>query len=224
MNEHNTESVSVVNASPGAIVVPPEPEEPRRQWVLYVAVAVFLVLLLGLGTWFLTNLTSRNSALNALVAEQSEVIAEQDDRIADLTTTAQELYDQLLAAGETPEEARPEDAEPLTGPAGRQGDPGIKGDKGDPGEDGEDGLPGAPGGKGEPGETVVGPKGDPGQDGQDGATGAPGATGAQGEPGRGVASVECVQVDPLVTAFRFTFTDNTTQDVLGSCIPAGGGE
>lgn len=235
MNEHTTEprdaddtgTSTVVNASPGAIVVPPLEEEPRRQWVLYVATFLALLAVLGLAAWFLVNVTSRNAALNAVVAEQNAIIAEQDDRIADLTTTAQELYDQLLAVGETPQEARPDDPEPVSGPAGspgQQGIPGLPGEDGKPGLPGQDGEDGAPGTPGTPGETVVGPQGEPGQNGQDGAPGAPGAPGAQGEPGRGITSVECVAVDPLVTAFRFTFTDNTTQDILGSCIPAGGGE
>ncbi|QJD50006.1 minor tail protein [Microbacterium phage Rasovi] len=238
--QHNTESVSVVNASPGAIVVPPEPEEPRRQWVLYFTVVLALLAFLGVGTWFLLNVTGRNSTLNQVVAEQNATIADQDDRIAELTDTAQNLYDQIVASGDTPEEARPSD--PLPGPRGepgQQGIPGQQGTKGDPGDEGAPGVPGAPGApgaKGDPGETVTGPSGPAGPAGSPGADGAPGATGPAGPEGpmgpagpagadgRGVVSVECVFTPELATAFRFTFTDSTTQDILGSCIPAGGGE
>ncbi|QLF82714.1 lysin B [Microbacterium phage SBlackberry] len=232
--QHNTETVSVVNASPGAIVVPPDPEEPRRQWVLYVAVVVALLAFLSVGTWFLLNVTSRNATLNQVVAAQSATIADQDDQIAELTDTAQNLYDQLLELGATPEEARP--ADPVPGPVGPTGEQGIPGQKGEPGEDGAPGAPGvpgqdgedgAPGAKGDPGESVTGPSGPAGPAGPPGADGAPGATGPAGPAGadgRGVVSVECVVTPELATAFRFTFTDTTTQDILGSCIPAGGGE
>ncbi|QGH80687.1 lysin B [Microbacterium phage Zanella] len=232
--EITTDSGAVVNASPGAIVVPPAEQEPRRQWVLYVAILVALLAFLGVGTWFLVNLTDRNARLNVVVAEQNDTIKAQDEQIAELTDTAQNLYDQIVASGETPEEARPADPVPgPVGPAGEQGIPGLKGEKGDPGDDGAPGKDGSPGAKGDPGESVTGPGGPAGPAGPPGADGAPGATGPAGPAGptgpagaagRGVVSVECVFTPELATAFRFTFTDATTQDILGSCIPAGGGE
>jgi hypothetical protein len=96
---------------------------------------------------------------------------------------------------------------------------------------GLDGAPGAPGGPGRDGASVAGPAGANGADGtsgsngndgaagQPGADGAPGLPGADGQPGIGIAGIDCVQLDPVTTAFRFTLSDSTTRDVPGSCTP-----
>lgn len=52
-----------------------------------------------------------------------------------------------------------------------------------------------------------------------GADGQPGAPGANGSDGRGISTISCVLNDDLSTAFRFTFTDGTTTDVPGACLP-----
>jgi hypothetical protein len=58
--------------------------------------------------------------------------------------------------------------------------------------------------------TVPGPAGQNGIDGRDGR---------DGSDGRGITAVTCVIEEDLTTALRFTFTDQTTQDVTASCIP-----
>lgn len=179
----------LVEVTPGTQVVPPAPEPETRQWVLYAAVLILVLGLLGAGTWFVGNLVDRNARLNDVVASQQSELSEKDDRIAELTEVSQNLYDQLLASGETPDEVRP--ADPVEGP---RGEPGERGEPGRPGAPGADstvpgppgpagadsttpGPPGPPGPQGEPGESVVGPQGPAGPAGPPGAAGAPGAAG-----------------------------------------------
>lgn len=162
-------------------------------------------------------------------------LGESADRLAESQAEAAALYEQLLAVGEDPVV---EPSEPgARGEIGPQGVPGIQGVPGDDGRpptaeevlaavnaycasvggckgaDGTDGAPGAPGADGAPGESIVGPQGPAGPAGQDGAPGAPGAAGVS------VTGVSCVLRDDLSTAFRFTFSDATTADVPGACLP-----
>lgn len=99
-----------------------------------------------------------------------------------------------------------ENAGQCVGDTGTAGSPGAAGTAGTPGKDGVDGQPGAPGADGATG--VTGPQGEPG------------ATGPTGATGTGVSSVSCTTNDDGATAFRFTFTDGSTQDVAGDCTPA----
>lgn len=46
-----------------------------------------------------------------------------------------------------------------------------------------------------------------------------GANGTDCAPGVSVTGVSCVIRDDLSTAFRFTFSDGTTADVPGACLP-----
>lgn len=157
------------------------------------------------------------------------------DRLAESQAEAAALYEQLLAAGEDPVVEPSDEAAP--GEIGPQGVPGIQGVPGRDGRpptaeevlaavnaycasvggckgaDGTDGAPGAPGADGAPGESIVGPQGPVGPAGQDGAPGAPGAAGVS------VTGVSCVLRDDLSTAFRFTFSDGTSSDVPGACLP-----
>lgn len=93
-----------------------------------------------------------------------------------------------------------------TGATGKTGATGSAGAAGAPGKDGADGV------------SVIGPAGAAGPAGPAGATGPAGADGADGKDGTGVASVSCVTTD-AGTAFRFTLTDGSTQDVDGTCTP-----
>lgn len=166
-------------------------------------------------------------------------LGESADRLAESQAEAAALYEQLLAAGEDPVV---EPSEPgARGEIGPQGVPGIQGVPGDDGRpptaeevlaavnaycvsvggckgaDGMEGAPGAPGAAGIPGES-----GADGIPGESGADGAPGPAGPQGEPGMNgvsILSVSCVLLDDLSTAFRFTFTDGTSSDVPGACLP-----
>jgi hypothetical protein len=147
-------------------------------------------------------------------------------------------YDRLLEAyvtvtgqlednGITPDAPSPEAIE------GEQGATGATGQRGSDGRDATDeqvgraivkycaevgcrGLDGAPGAPGRDGTSVTGPAGTNGTNGLNGTDGAPGAPGPAGV---GLSTVTCVQLDPLTTAFRFTLTDGTTNDVQGSCTP-----
>jgi hypothetical protein len=85
------------------------------------------------------------------------------------------------------------------------------GANGKDGADGAAGAPGAAGADGADGQSVVGPQGAQGPQGDPGATGA---------TGTGVSSVSCVLEADGTTAFAFTLTDGTTQDVAGACTPA----
>lgn len=91
-----------------------------------------------------------------------------------------------------------------TGAAGKTGAAGVDGKAGAPGLNGTDGV------------SVIGPTGPPGPVGTAGADGTPGAPGADGRDGVSVTSVSCAATD-TGTAFRFTLTDGTTQDVPGDC-------
>lgn len=98
------------------------------------------------------------------------------------------------------------DAGTCVGPAGKSGSPGPSG------------APGVNGAN----STVAGPQGSPGPagaPGQDGAPGKDGAPGPAGPAGNGLSSVTCVAEADASTAFRFTYTDGTTQDVAGACTP-----
>ncbi len=96
-----------------------------------------------------------------------------------------------------------------------QGPPGKTGATG---KAGADGAPGAASNVPGP-EGPIGPTGATGATGPTGATGAPGATGPKGDTGTGVANISCVTEGDGTTAFRFTLTDGTPQDVAGQCTP-----
>ena len=103
-------------------------------------------------------------------------------------------------------------AETIIGPKGEKGEPGAqgpKGDKGDQGEKGETGAQGPKGDQGEKGETGAqgpkGDKGDPGEKGETGAQGPKGDQGEKGETGRGIAKIEIVDGELIIS-----YTDGTT--------------
>lgn len=210
----------LATVSPGTLVIPPEPEPERRQWFLIVCVVVFALTLGGFAAWVIATQQAEIQQKTARIAQQNETISGLTDDLIASQDNAQSLYDQILSLGQNPN-----GEDPKVGPAGPSGD------RGDTGPRGSQGVAGTPGAQGVPGET--GPQGETGATGSQGVQGVPGPPGPQGEPGvagpagpqgaagRGVTSVECVTVDPLTlsTAFRFTFSDGTTQDVAGACIP-----
>ena len=231
----NDEEEIVVEAP--AHVIPPTPVEQvkaahgAKLWT-WIARGVG-ILILGAIVAFGAYLAVANAGGRV---ERLELIEQLDDERAEnaeLRDQVDALYEQVLAAGETPVV---EPAEP-TG----QGNP-ARGERGEPGRPptaaellvgirgwgtvspaacrGQDGI-GTVGPAGPPGETVVGPAGPPGETivGPAGPQGEPGPAGPQGVPGVSVTVIECVMVDPLTSAFRFTFSDGTTQDVLGPCVP-----
>lgn len=173
-----TEDVSEVTGPlagiPGTYVVSDTTETPRKNpWGFTVTVAILVLLLIGLGTWFLVNLVDRNARLNTLVAAQREEITHLTEDLISSQENAQALYDQLLSLGEAPEGINPE-VLPVEGPQGVQGAQGLPGIPG---------LRGPPGPQGAPGESVTGPQGDAGAPGAPGADGAPGPQGPPGEQG-----------------------------------------
>lgn len=232
-----SEEEEVVVEAP-ALVVPPTPVEQARAahgaklwtWIARLTGLAILATIIGFGI-FLAAANAGNRA------ERLELIQQLDDersQNAELRDQVDALYEQVLAAGETPVVEPDEPAAPP-----KSGDP-IRGDRGEPGRpptaaeildgikqwctvspascrgaDGEDGV----GTAGPPGETVVGPQGEVGATGPQGPQGEQGAIGPQGERGISVTVVECVMLDPLTSAFRFTFSDGTTTDVLGPCMP-----
>jgi hypothetical protein len=166
----------------------------------------------------------------SMVSQQSDLTTANrhyevlSDRYDSLLSKYSALYDQLLKAGETPEQPAPEAVKGDTGATGPVGP------KGEPGENATDtqvavavadycaahgGCIGAPG--------QTGAAGAAGADGANGADGAPGATGPAGPAGadgRGITTITCVTTADKSTAFQFAFTDGTTQDVPGKCTPA----
>ena len=97
------------------------------------------------------------------------------------------------------------------GEKGDKGDQGIQGEKGDKGDQGEQGIQGEKGDKGDPGEQgVQGVKGDKGDQGEQGIQGEKGEQGAKGEKGDkgdtgvGIADLQIVDGELIVT-----YTDGT---------------
>ena len=79
---------------------------------------------------------------------------------------------------------------------------------------GPTGATGATGAQG-----IPGPAGQTGATGPAGPAGPAGATGPTGAAGTSVTGVSCVAEKDGTTAFRFTFSDGTTNDVAGPCHP-----
>ena len=145
-----------------------------------------------------------------------------------LVAAVDELRTQVRGLGATPNVPAPEDivddapdvvAVPgPEGPRGIQGPPGRDGRDGTPclpsnpfcvgpegpaGATGEPGSTGEPGATGQPGESITGPPGPQGE---------PGTPGAPGSDGRGITSVQVVEVDQNECHLIVTFTDGTQQD------------
>ncbi len=155
-------------------------------------------------------------------AERLELIQQLDEERAKVDA----LFEQLQALGEDPvvEPGEPSPGSPgPSGPTGPQGVPGEDGRTPTAAEvlaavnaycasvggcRGADGTPGSPGTNGTDGAS-----------GPAGSAGPPGANGTNGADGVSVTGVSCVLRDDLSTAFRFTFSNATTVDVPGSCLP-----
>lgn len=229
MSEHD--DVETVEAP--ALVVPPTEGEQikaargaqRWGWISR-AVGVIIVLgILGLGAYLAV-------ANGGARVERFELLEQLDDshtREAELRDKVDALYEQVLAAGETPV-VSPETSRP---PA--PGAPGARGPQGEPGRPptideivasfaaycaANNGCRGADGAQGPAGPSVIGPQGEPGAAGPAGPQGEPGPAGPQGPAGNAVIDIYCATVDVGVTAFRFTFSDGSIIDVAGPCTPA----
>lgn len=156
--------VEALTTGPG-VLVPQTYETPpaqSRQWVLFAMVGMFLVILLGLGAWFVGTLQSENARKTERITEQNHTITDLTNELVDSQEVAQSLYDQLLALGEEPVVSE----RPVVGERGPQGPTGPEGDQG------EAGTPGP-----------QGPQGPEGPVGSQGVSGSPGATGSQGDTG-----------------------------------------
>ena len=165
------------------------------------------------------------AAANASAREdRTNLITQLDEERAKVDA----LYEQLRSVGEDPVVGPGTSSPSMPGPPGPPGPQGVPGDDGPApsaadvlaavnaycasvgGCKGADGAPGTNGANGQPGETVVGPAGPQGPAGTDGVNGAPGVS---------VTGVSCVLRDDLSTAFRFTFSDASSVDVPGACLP-----
>lgn len=203
-----THEISVIEpVTPGTITLPPAVEPRRTPWVLYVVILISLITTTVLAGGWITNLVDRNERLNARVSDQALELNDKDDQIAELTDqliasteNAQQLYDQLLASGETPVGVNPEVLPGIAGPAGPEG---SQGPAGPPPSDavvsnavqsfcatmnfciGPEGPIGEPGSAGTNGadSTVPGPQGIQGEQGPQGIPGEPGTPGPAGPPG-----------------------------------------
>lgn len=226
-----SEEEEVVVEAP-AHVIPPTPVEQAKAahgaklWT-WIARGVG-VLILGAVVAFGAYLAVANAGSRV---ERLELIQQLDDERAEnaeLRDQVDALYEQVLAAGETPVVEPTNPGDPVRGERGDRGEPG-RGPTGaeilsgirewctvNPascrGADGTDGV-GKDGTPGPPGETVVGPMGPQGE------LGPVGPQGPQGPQGVSVVSITCAAPDPLTTVFRFTMSDGATFDVAGACIP-----
>lgn len=231
MTDPHPDEPATTTPVPGTITLTPRAEPESRQWVLYVSILVAILVLGGGALAFILFQQDRINNLQTRVVQQNELVASLTDDLVASQENAQRLYDQLLSLpGVEPEGEDPEEVAPIptpgatgaTGQPGPRGAPGadstVPGPQGSPGpagpsgQDGQDGSDGATGATGATGESIVGPQGPQGE------AGAPGSTGAQGPQGVGVVAVSCAVVDSG-TAFRFTLSDGTTQDVPGACAP-----
>lgn len=222
--------------TPGTITLPPAEKQYRVPWVLYLAAAMLVGIVVFLMFGWIGNLVDRNERLNARISDQADIIAEKDDRINALTEdliasqeNAQSLYDQLLAIGQAPEGVDPGVLVPtIPGPSGPSGPTGPAGRAPLPAEiafavqqfcmvevctgpEGAPGEPGSPGGQGDPGAP--------------GAQGAPGPAGPQGEPGApgpaGPAGPPCPDGYTLQSVTIATYPDGTptpTQTPIVACV------
>lgn len=202
----------------------------RISRVLFVVLATVVVIaLIALGGFTITNLATRVEAANDRNAAQSDQISGLLDDLHASQENAQELYDQLLALGESPEGEAPDDVVtvvPENGRDGNDGDDGARGPAGPPGADPtaleiltavgrcfESGACTAPqGDKGDTGQQgTQGPAGPPGPAGQDSTI--PGPPGPAGPEGRGIQSLYC---DDTSGRWTVTYTDGVTADA-GAC-------
>lgn len=202
----------------------------RKTWSPIAAVvAVILIIVLVVSLYIVQNQRIANvrAADVANKATSAKELAKADARYNDLFNNYSQLYKQLKDNSVTPSAPNPDvisqpGATGSTGPTGAQG-PGPSdsqvlsgvgsfctmhptacvGSAGTNGTNGQDGTQGP-----------IGPAG------PQGTSGVNGTNGTNGTNGVGIASVSCVlEADMVTTAFQFTFTDGTTQDVAGSCIP-----
>lgn len=232
MSEH--EDIETVEAP--ALVVPPKAEQEkaargaqRWAWISRTVGVVIVLGILGFGAY----LAAANAGGRVERLELIEQLDEAHVENAELRDKVDALYEQVLAAGENPV-VEPETSNP---PASVT-TPGEKGETGPPGRpptvaeivaafnaycaanNGCRGGVGPAGAPGAPGESIVGPQGELGPVGPQGPQGEQGEPGAPGASGISVIDIYCVAVDPVATAFRFTFSDGSTIDVAGPCIPA----
>lgn len=198
-----------------------------RSRVAFTAIVVILIVaLLALGGFTLNNLATRVQSANDRNAAQSDQISELLDDLHASQENAQQLYDQLLALGESPDGEAPDDVVTVVPENGRDGDDGARGPAGPPGASPtaleiltavgrcfESGACSAP--KGDKGDTGqqggIGPAGPQGPAGQDSTV--PGPQGPAGADGRGIQSLYCDDTTGRWTVF---YTDSTTADA-GVC-------
>lgn len=209
----DTDSINLTEVSPGTVVLPPVQAPQRRQYGLIAAIVIFALLLSGVVTYVIVSQQKTIEDQATRISEQNKTIENRTNELVSANENAQDLYDQLIKLGQSPDGSRP------TTVPGPQGDSGLNGRDGKDGTDGLNGKDGAPGTNGLDGKPGTdGTPGENGTNGINGTDGAPGKDGTNGKDGRGVASVECV-ASTTGTAFRFTFTDGTTQDIPAPCIP-----
>lgn len=218
---------------------PPVRKRERNPWVI-MAIVIIVILLFQIASWSVaiafearedaehaSEVSDLRNANTELRAQVTTLLANYDalstdcEEAADCTTTTPSpaLVERILEQikiptpapgqpGRTPSQAEIS-AAVLDAVIGYCSGGACDGPPGSNGSDGSTGAPGAPGANG---DSIVGPQGPAGTNGLDGTNGT------NGTDGRGITSVTCVMND-LVTAFRFTYTDGTTQDVPAACFP-----
>lgn len=228
MTEHENADPEVVEAP--ALVVPPTEGEQKKaargaaHWS-WIARAVGVLIVLGFLAGF-AYLAAANSASRGQVGELLTQLDEAHAANAEKDDKIDALYEQVVAAGETPV-VEPDTETPSSpvrgadGPRGPQGEPG----RAPTAAEIIDGIRAScasivvcTGPKGEPG--AQGPQGEPGPQGEKGDRGDQGPQGIPGPVGVSVTNVTCVALDTGTTAFRFTFSDGAFIDVAGTCVPA----
>ncbi|MEO7018357.1 MAG: collagen-like protein [Leifsonia sp.] len=186
-----------------------------------VVTVVIILGMIGLVAWAF-GVLSNDAELSRAAATTQQAQYEK------LVAQYSNLYTQIKQSGSTPAGPTPQQVKSEPGSPGAPGSPGLQGVAGPVGPLGPVGPIGPIGVPGATGVGQAGPIGPAGPAGPTGAAGPPGATGAAGPAGpagatgatgRGITGVTCVTEPDKTTAFRFTFTDLTTQDVAGPCLP-----
>lgn len=220
-----SEEEETIVEAPAHVIPPTRIEQAKAArgaklwtWIARFTGLAILAAVIGFGAYLaVANAGSR--------VERLELIEQLDDERSEnaaLRDQVDALYEQVLAAGETPVVEPSDPSEPVRGERGDRGEPGrpptmaevmagiqqwCAGNAGCRGPEGQQGQQGVPG---------VGQQGVPGTPGADGAPGPAGPTGPQGVS---VTLIQCVMRDDLSTVFRFTLSDGTSQDVPGPCVP-----
>lgn len=214
-----------------------------RPRVSDVALALALLLLIGLSTYYFFEQNARSERMERRADRMEHALVASQEDLQVSTAQTRRMIQQVQRRGLTPA------VSPTEIPTGPEGPAGVQGPRGTQGIQGLPGLPGRGvsaialdgcylvigyttgtttrlgpicGPSGDAG--AAGPAGPAGADGKDGQNGVDGKDGQDGQDGRGVASIalrcddnpDTVQPGDGTVTFVFTFSDGTTQELAST--------